>query len=120
MRKYFKLSELACKCDLCAGKCNIGLKGISEKLFVVLNAIREKIGKPVIVNSGYRCPTHNRRIGGSSNSQHMHGTAADIRWADMDIDEAAKIAEECGADGIGKYATFIHVDVRGNKARWNG
>ncbi len=40
--------------------------------------IRDELGVPVRVNSGYRCPEHNRNIGGSPNSQHMNGNAADL------------------------------------------
>jgi uncharacterized protein YcbK (DUF882 family) len=120
MENHFKLSEFACKCSRCAGKLNCGPTSISPKLLEVLNKIREKINLPIIVNSGYRCPEHNKEIGGEANSQHMKGTAADIRWAGMNTTQAAKIAEECGADGIGTYDSFVHVDVRGYRARWNG
>ena len=120
MSKYFKESEMACKCSRCEGQVNLGPDGINPRLYEVLDAIRERVGKPVRVNCAYRCPEHNKEVGGVANSQHLYGIAADIAWEGMGIDEAAEIAEECGADGIGKYNTFIHVDVRGEKARWNG
>lgn len=44
----------------------------------VLDPIRRMWGKPIIVNSGYRCPKLNAAIGGSATSQHMKGEAADI------------------------------------------
>ncbi len=44
----------------------------------VLDRAREAWGKPVKVNSGYRCPELNRAVGGVSNSQHLTGEAADI------------------------------------------
>lgn len=44
----------------------------------VLERIRALVGKPISINSGYRNVTHNRRVGGSTNSQHMKGQAADI------------------------------------------
>lgn len=44
----------------------------------VLQPLREMIGRPVVVTSGYRSPTINRRIGGSPASQHCRGEAADI------------------------------------------
>ena len=43
-----------------------------------LDPIRRMWGKPIIVNSGYRCPKLNAAIGGSATSQHMKGEAADI------------------------------------------
>lgn len=44
----------------------------------VLDPIRRMWGKPIIVNSGYRCPKLNAAVGGSATSQHMKGEAADI------------------------------------------
>lgn len=44
----------------------------------LLQPIREKYGKAIIVTSGYRCPALNARVGGSSTSQHVKGQAADI------------------------------------------
>lgn len=44
----------------------------------VLDPLREMYGKPIIVNSGYRCPQLNAAVGGAKNSQHMRGEAADI------------------------------------------
>lgn len=44
----------------------------------LLQPIREKYGKPIIVTSGYRCSALNARIGGSTASQHVKGQAADI------------------------------------------
>ena len=83
--------------------------------------IRERLGVPITVNSGYRCPEHNAEVGGVSDSQHVLGTAADITYDGVDVDTLAEIAEECGADGIGKYyhQDFVHVDVRGYAARWD-
>ena len=45
----------------------------------VLQPLREYLGEPVVINSGYRCPKLNDLVGGVSNSQHMKGEAADIR-----------------------------------------
>ena len=44
----------------------------------VLQPLRDYYGKPIRVNSGYRSPELNKAVGGSSNSQHMLGQAADI------------------------------------------
>lgn len=48
----------------------------------VLQPIRDKYGKPIYINSGYRCPLLNRAVGGVNNSQHKSGQAADIRSED--------------------------------------
>ena len=45
----------------------------------VLDPLRELYGKPIIVNSGYRCTKLNKAIGGAKNSQHLVGQASDIR-----------------------------------------
>lgn len=44
----------------------------------VLDPLREQFGKPIYVNSGYRCKALNVAVGGSRNSQHLRGEAADI------------------------------------------
>ena len=44
----------------------------------VLQKIRDKYGKPMHINSGYRCPKLKSKVGGSKTSQHMNGSAADI------------------------------------------
>ena len=50
-----------------------------EKLIAnVLQPLRDKYGKPIIVDSGYRCPKLNQVVGGAKTSQHLFGQAADI------------------------------------------
>jgi zinc D-Ala-D-Ala carboxypeptidase len=44
----------------------------------ILQPLRDALGSPVKINSGYRCPSLNKSIRGAKNSQHMHGQAADI------------------------------------------
>lgn len=112
LSEHFDSSEFTCKCGC-------GEFWIVDKLIRLLEAMRAKCGCPLIINSGYRCPEHNAAVGGVPNSQHVLGTAADVQLPDgMTVDELANIAEECGADGIGKYDWGVHVDVRGYKARW--
>ncbi len=120
MSKYFSIDEFACKGDECTGLSNIGTNGIDNRLLEVLDSIREIIGKPVYVLSGYRCSIHNAEVGGVPNSFHTQGIAADLTYDGIDIDYLASIAEQCGADGIGKYHSqgFVHVDTRGYYARW--
>ena len=120
MAKYFKDIELACKCRRCAGQVNTGPNGIDPKLYDLLDRIRERTGYPIYINSGYRCPEHNAEVGGVPDSQHVQGIAADIRSEMIGVERLAQIAEEEGADGIGIYNDegFVHVDMRGYKARW--
>jgi len=114
--KYFDDSELVCKC--CG---QLPKNGIDGRLLQVLDSIRETVGGPVSISCAYRCPTHNAEVGGVPNSQHVDGTAADVLLPDgMTVDQLAEVAEQCGADGIGRYynSLFVHVDTRGEYARW--
>ena len=49
---------------------------------MLLEPARKAIGCPIIINSGFRCETVNRQVGGVRNSQHLQGCAADIRPRD--------------------------------------
>ena len=114
----FMSHEFACKH---CGK--LPEKGMSTYLIVLLQLFRNAVGKPLIITSGYRCPVHNRNLGGASNSQHLKGTAVDILIPEgMTVDKMAEIADKIGFNGIGKYYkdNFLHVDVRGTRARWEG
>ena len=118
--KHFNKSEFACKC----GKyCNGYPADIDMKMVKYADAIRERIGKPISVNSGLRCKTHNANVGGVSNSQHLYGTAADLGCPSGTTPaKMAAIAEEVmgGTGGIGIYSWGIHIDTRTTKSRWNG
>lgn len=114
--KFFADSELACKC--CG---QLPENGIDNRLLQVLDAMREQVGQSLELSCAYRCPSHNADVGGLPDSQHVQGCAADILVPDgMSVNELADIAEQCGADGIGKYydSLFVHVDTRGYEANW--
>lgn len=120
---YFDDYEFSCKCHRHAvdGEGHNVLDHIIDKRLVdLLDRIRERIGQPLHISSGYRCEEHNAEVGGVPNSFHVQGIAADI-WADgYSVDALAEIAVEEGADGVGRYYgdEFVHVDVRGYAARW--
>lgn len=126
---YFDDYEFSCNCDRHEqdGQGHNVLDHIIDKRLVdLLDDIRERIGQPITINSGYRCEPHNKGVGGVSNSQHCLGTAADITYDGVDVDYLAQVAEECMSDlgiegGIGTYyhQDFVHVDVRGYTARWD-
>ena len=118
--KYFKKSEFACKC----GKyCDGYPSEIDMDMVKIADKIRAKIGKPITINSGLRCKTHNANVGGVSNSQHLYGKAADLGChSGCTPAQMASIAEEIIGDtgGIGIYPWGIHIDTRSTKSRWNG
>ena len=74
----------------------------------VLEPVRVRLGKSIVVNSGFRCPLHNRTVGGATGSQHMRGEAADIRCDDNR--RLAKLIVEVGKyDQLIIYPSFVHV-----------
>ena len=93
---------------------------LDENLLQKLQQLRTAIGRPIIINSAFRCPQRNAQVGGSPNSQHMLGTAVDIRVNGMTPRQVAAEAEKIGFGGIGIYNTFTHLDTRAGRARWNG
>ena len=122
--KNFKVSEFACKC---CGK-NI----ISQKVIDMAQKIRDYIGVPVRVNSGYRCDKHNAAVGGVKNSKHTKGLAADLSCGNTPQEkaegarklfEAVKDLKAKGElpdlDYCIRYKTFIHIDCGGKRNnRW--
>lgn len=95
---------------------------ISSDLVEVLQKIRTHFGKAVTINSAYRTPAKNKKVGGATYSQHLYGTAADITVKGVAPKDVAAYAETLlpARGGIGIYPTFTHVDVRTVKSRWNG
>lgn len=95
---------------------------ISLALVNLLQKIRNHFGKAVIINSAYRTEAHNKSIGGATYSQHKYGLAADIHINGVTPKEIATYVETLmpSSGGIGIYQSFVHVDVRRVKSRWNG
>ena len=125
MSKYFSESEMKCKCGKCEG---LPAQGIDERLYWVLDSIRETLGEAVYVNCAYRCPEHNAEVGGVPNSQHIQGVAADITAETASVETVAQIAEKVLevleiAGGVGRYPSqnFVHVDTLETPAnrRWD-
>lgn len=93
-----------------------------------LEVIRAAVGKPVQVISGYRCPAHNRKVGGAVNSRHTWGDAVDIQVQGMSGEELRNLVEQLIArkqlpdGGVGTYSKKVltlHYDLRGIRARWH-
>lgn len=113
LSKNFSSHEFSCK--------HCGEENINPELIDALQRLRDTVGVSISVSSGYRCPNHNESLK-SPTSQHVKGNAADIIIKGFTVDEmyaAAKSIPEFLNGGIGVYdGGFIHVDVRGEKARW--
>ena len=81
--KYFTIKEL-CKSSTATqrGIDNTPnseiVSNLEQLVDIILDPLREKYGKPIRVNSGYRCEKLNKAVGGSNTSQHRYGLAADI------------------------------------------
>lgn len=98
---------------------------IDPKLVTCLQALRDHVGKAVVVNSGYRSWTYNRELYEGRGekpkaSRHCSGQGADIRISGLSGMEIAKAAiDACGTGiGVGIGANYAHVDVRGAWATW--
>lgn len=89
-----------------------------------LEVIRSAVGTPLIINSGYRSPAHNKAVGGKSASFHMTGEASDFYSKTVPTKKIHAIIEDLiktgkiKQGGLGLYPTWIHYDIRGTKARW--
>ena len=112
---HFSRSEFA---DKETGDCKV-----NPLLVEALEQMRALVGRPIGINSGYRSPAHNIAVGGVGHSQHCVGDAADIEVPGLDTFRLYVLAEQISEfqnGGVGIYPgeKFIHVDVRGHRARW--
>lgn len=109
--EHFKAKEFQCK-----DKSEYLL--IATELIETLEKIRNHFNAPVIINSGYRTPSWNRKVNGASNSYHCKGMAADIVVKGNSSREVAKYADSIMEQGgVIRYTNFVHVDVREERYR---
>ena len=117
LSKNFSRAEFECKCGC-------GSAEVDPLLIETIQRIRDAAGTPLRVNSGVRCPSHNRRVGGVSNSQHLLGKAADITWTGLAehlyslihaLYRAGKLPH-LGYAKLYSAKNFVHVDVRSPKS----
>jgi hypothetical protein len=109
--KNFSPRELACK--------GTGTLLVNEAALDKLQALRDRLGVPLLITSAYRSPEHNRKVGGAKKSLHMQGVAFDIRMENQDPHAFEVAAREVGFRGIGYYAKqgFMHIDT-GPERTW--
>jgi uncharacterized protein YcbK (DUF882 family) len=123
LEKNFTLSEFRCKDGSDIPE---SLMVNVQKLAKNLQVLRDYLGVPIRIISGYRSPKYNRRIGGARRSQHMQARAADIKIKGMTPKEVKRVIVKLigegkmATGGIGLYRTFTHYDTRGWNARWSG
>ena len=90
-----------------------------------LQILRNHLSKPIQINSAWRSEEYNASIGGVKDSQHIMGRAADIVVRDLTSTEVYNTIEELIEKGdmlqggLGLYDTFVHYDIRGERARWD-
>lgn len=105
---HFNAKEFACN--------HCGTALVTDALLDALEKLRSNLGgKPISINSGYRCPVHNKAVGGAADSMHMYGNAVDLVDT-VTVDQAKK----AGFTGIGtSNGRALHVDVRDTPAQWS-
>ena len=117
----FNIHEFACKDGT---EVPWNLMDNVKRLAKNLQVLRDFLGEPVRLNSGYRNPTYNAKVGGVGDSRHIKADAADITVKSKTPKVLHEIIEqliengEMEEGGLGLYPGFVHYDTRGYKARW--
>ena len=101
----FSPAEIACR--------GTGAIKINTDAMDKLQTLRNRLGKPLIVRSGYRSPSHNKAVGGAKASKHMDGIAFDIAMSNHNPAAFAEAARAVGFLGFGTYprSGFMHIDL---------
>ena len=121
LTKNFDLKEFNCKDN---SETPAELIPNLQELANNLQILRDFLGTSLHINSGYRSHAYNKKIGGAKFSQHLLGKAADIssnKFTPEQIHAAViKLIDEGKVNfgGVGIYNSFLHVDIRKEKARW--
>jgi len=128
LSKHFNSNEFACKGEFCCG----GSSPVSNSLILALEYLRQCLYddygfEGLTINSGFRCITHNKKVGGAKHSKHCMGIAVDIRTprqlTDIEFFEYIKNLEIDGTkvfNGVGIYNGRVHCDIRqGEQVTWD-
>ncbi|MFQ8737042.1 MAG: YcbK family protein [Bilophila wadsworthia] len=109
----FSPVEFRCKCG-----CGAGMEKMDADLLHLLDEARDLAGTPFSLTSAYRCPKHNKAVGGVPTSAHTRGYAVDIRCVDSHSRFVILQALlEVGFRRIELAPTWIHVDNDPDKPR---
>ena len=110
--RNFTRDEFACGCGC-------GFDDIDPLLVTTLQRLRDEVQRPVVVNSGCRCKSHNATVKGSKSSQHLRGKAADIKIEGMTSLQIIDVLKRLYLDHkayVGYVYAIngrsVHVDVR--------
>lgn len=106
----FSPREIACR--------GTGRLKVNERALDCLQNLRDRLGVPMTINSAYRSPEHNRKVGGVQNSKHLEGIAFDVSTRDLDRKALVNHAIDLGFRGFGYYKSFIHIDTRDISKSW--
>lgn len=108
--RHFSADEFRCRCG-----CQKGRKVIMNGRFIYrLTMARNFSSFPFVINSGFRCESHNASVGGARTSNHKLGRACDISERGLSLSQKAELRlfiDEAGLRIWDKYETFIHVDL---------
>ena len=91
-----------------------------DLIFYLLQPLRDRLGRPIIITSGYRCSQLNKAIGGVANSQHTKGQAADIKVNGMRPDDLINFIVKSGLEYdqlIQEYDSWVHISFVKGKNR---
>lgn len=110
-KNYFSDAELECK----GQQCNCAMPPFSKATLNIANDAREQLGK-LFVNSGFRCPEHNKAVGGAKGSYHVKARAMDLRPTQATPAQMYDYLCEKYPNqyGFGLYKNFVHIDDRGD------
>jgi uncharacterized protein YcbK (DUF882 family) len=117
----FSMSEFECNCGC---KMPEDVKSNIIELADNLQVLRDVLNMPIKITNAFRCESKNNSVNGVKNSQHLVGKAADLQIPGIAPKEVADLVSELmeknlfKMGGLGRYNSFTHVDIRGNKARW--
>lgn len=114
--REFEASDTAGRRGICNVITSFEVRDAVRELTVrVLQPLRDRVGHPLHINSGYRCPELNRAVGGAATSQHAKGEAADVAADDpLALAAAARNTPEIWReiDQMIVYPTFVHLSHR--------
>lgn len=95
---------------------------VDKELIKILEKVRKHFGRPVYVTSGNRNKAHNLKAGGEPDSMHLLGIAADFKVMGIPAKEVYNYIDSQYPYtlGLGLYPSWVHMDTRFAKARWEG